>query len=156
MYVFVLLHEFFVAHLMYRNDPAPVNKKAKKSSIKQVTAGTASMELDDQAALNRRAQRFQREHEIERQKASASKWGSTGSGSSTPRSGPSNYITFNRLNSSRSGTPSTWDEPENTTFVRAPSLLIFMFLLSGFRMKRIGIVLPSLGLRNSYSKITSG
>ncbi|KAE9393441.1 hypothetical protein BT96DRAFT_863465 [Gymnopus androsaceus JB14] len=51
------------------NDNPPATKKAKKSSLKQVTAGTASLDLNDQAALNRRAERFQREHEIERQKS---------------------------------------------------------------------------------------
>ncbi|KAJ4475993.1 SAC3/GANP/Nin1/mts3/eIF-3 p25 family-domain-containing protein [Lentinula edodes] len=51
------------------NVTAPVSKKAKKSFLKQITAGTASLDLNDQAALNRRAERFQREHEIERQKS---------------------------------------------------------------------------------------
>ncbi|KAF9078180.1 SAC3/GANP/Nin1/mts3/eIF-3 p25 family-domain-containing protein [Rhodocollybia butyracea] len=55
------------------NDNSTVNKKAKKSSsLKQVTAGTASLDLNDQALLNRRAERFQREHEIERQKSRSS------------------------------------------------------------------------------------
>ncbi|KAJ8094677.1 hypothetical protein PM082_010683 [Marasmius tenuissimus] len=44
------------------------SKKAKKSALKQVTSGTATIDLNDQAALNRRAERFHREHEIERQR----------------------------------------------------------------------------------------
>ncbi|KAK7056204.1 hypothetical protein VNI00_002756 [Paramarasmius palmivorus] len=51
------------------NESPQANKKAKKSSVKQVTHGTASLDLNDQVALNRRAERFQREHEIERQRS---------------------------------------------------------------------------------------
>ncbi|ESK97723.1 nuclear export factor [Moniliophthora roreri MCA 2997] len=48
------------------NESPQANKKAKKSSVKQVTSGTAALDLNDQIALNRRAERFQREHEIEK------------------------------------------------------------------------------------------
>lgn len=43
------------------------NKKTKKSSIAKNAA--SALDLSDHAALNRRAMRFQREHEIERQKS---------------------------------------------------------------------------------------
>ncbi|KAG9312943.1 SAC3/GANP/Nin1/mts3/eIF-3 p25 family-domain-containing protein [Chiua virens] len=43
----------------------PTGKKAKKAAIKNATS---TLDLGDQATLNRRAERFQREHEIERQK----------------------------------------------------------------------------------------
>ncbi|TFK51667.1 hypothetical protein OE88DRAFT_1698738 [Heliocybe sulcata] len=47
------------------HDPPTPSKKAKKNALKN--ANTAS-DYSDQAALQRRAARFQREHEIERQK----------------------------------------------------------------------------------------
>ncbi|KDQ61591.1 hypothetical protein JAAARDRAFT_204072 [Jaapia argillacea MUCL 33604] len=48
------------------HETSPINtKKAKKSALKN--AGSLQ-DFSDQAALNRRAERFQREHEIERQK----------------------------------------------------------------------------------------
>ncbi|KAI6149778.1 SAC3/GANP/Nin1/mts3/eIF-3 p25 family-domain-containing protein [Pisolithus tinctorius] len=48
-------------------EPAATSKKAKKSSAQKSTSAT-TWDLGDQATLNRRAERFQREHEIERQK----------------------------------------------------------------------------------------
>ncbi|KAF8075082.1 SAC3/GANP/Nin1/mts3/eIF-3 p25 family-domain-containing protein [Lyophyllum atratum] len=49
------------------NDLPVSNKKAKKSAQKNASA-THTWDPNDQAALNRRAQRFQREHELERTK----------------------------------------------------------------------------------------
>lgn len=48
-------------------DPPTTNKKAKKAAAQKNTTAT-TWDVGDQAALNRRAERFQREHEIERQK----------------------------------------------------------------------------------------
>ena len=47
-----------------------VTKKAKKAMQKHATTayGTTPTDANDQAALHRRAQRFQREHELERNK----------------------------------------------------------------------------------------
>ncbi|KAG6334605.1 hypothetical protein ID866_4481 [Astraeus odoratus] len=53
--------------LSTRAEPTPTNKKSKKNAAQKNTTAT-SWDLGDQAALNRRAERFQREHEIERQK----------------------------------------------------------------------------------------
>ena len=52
------------------DSPPANNKKAKKNGLKNAQANSASNPLDpsDQAALNRRAQRFQREHDLARQK----------------------------------------------------------------------------------------
>ncbi|KAJ3784378.1 SAC3/GANP/Nin1/mts3/eIF-3 p25 family-domain-containing protein [Lentinula aff. detonsa] len=87
------------------NDTAPVNKKAKKSSLKQITTGTASLNLNDQAVLNRRAERFQREHEIERQKSTNS--------SLKANAHNSHLFSNNPWNASRSASPfGTSDEPE--------------------------------------------
>ncbi|KAK0188887.1 SAC3/GANP/Nin1/mts3/eIF-3 p25 family-domain-containing protein [Armillaria mellea] len=49
------------------NDLPTSNKKAKKSALKQASNHTS--DFNNPVALNRRAQRFQREHEIERQKS---------------------------------------------------------------------------------------
>ncbi|KAF8972646.1 SAC3/GANP/Nin1/mts3/eIF-3 p25 family-domain-containing protein [Flammula alnicola] len=49
--------------------PVVNTKKAKKAALKNATA-TYAMDYNDQAALNRRAERFQREHELERTKRS--------------------------------------------------------------------------------------
>ncbi|KIY52836.1 hypothetical protein FISHEDRAFT_63536 [Fistulina hepatica ATCC 64428] len=72
------------------------SKKAKKAA-KQTAYTTPSGDFNDQAALNRRAQRFQREHDLEKQRLQ------------------SNGITFNNkphLNHSwtRTNTPQTEDE----------------------------------------------
>ncbi|KAJ3818422.1 SAC3/GANP/Nin1/mts3/eIF-3 p25 family-domain-containing protein [Lentinula raphanica] len=86
------------------NDATPANKKAKKSSVKQITTGTASLDLNDQAALSRRAERFQREHEIERQK----------SRNSSLKANAHNKHLFSNTSwsTSRSASPSGVDEPE--------------------------------------------
>ncbi|KAG6817526.1 hypothetical protein H0H87_007494 [Tephrocybe sp. NHM501043] len=49
------------------NDPAVSNKKAKKNAQKNANT-SRTFDPNDQAALNLRAQRFQREHELERTK----------------------------------------------------------------------------------------
>ncbi|KAI9464164.1 SAC3/GANP/Nin1/mts3/eIF-3 p25 family-domain-containing protein [Boletus coccyginus] len=49
------------------NEPHATSKKAKKAAMQKNV--TTTLDLGDQAALNRRAERFQREHEIERQKS---------------------------------------------------------------------------------------
>ena len=45
----------------------PTTKKQKKNAFKKAEA-SRTFDPNDRAALDRRAQRFQREHEIERQK----------------------------------------------------------------------------------------
>lgn len=47
-----------------------MTKKAKKAQQKHAATayGTTATDINDQAALHRRAQRFQREHELERNK----------------------------------------------------------------------------------------
>ncbi len=87
-----------------RNDHGShaVNKKTKKSVITKSVA-TSALDPNDHAALNRRAARFQREHEIERQKAVP--FGSHLSSSQASR--------LNPVFQSRSGTPAyAGDEPE--------------------------------------------
>jgi len=52
--------------IVLSQDSPPAHKKPKKTPSKHFNA--QPLDFNDQAALNRRAQRFQREHEIERQK----------------------------------------------------------------------------------------
>ena len=89
----------------HRNDSTTVvsNKKSKKSVITK-SSTTNALDPNDQAALNRRAARFHREHEIERQKGSHN--GSYSSSFPTRRQST-------QFTNSRSNTPSyTGDEPE--------------------------------------------
>ncbi|KAF7356844.1 PCI domain-containing protein [Mycena venus] len=55
------------------NENSPASKKVKKalknSPFTQSTSSTPSFDPNDRAALDKRAQRFQREHEIEREKS---------------------------------------------------------------------------------------
>ncbi|KAI0334525.1 hypothetical protein GY45DRAFT_1269620 [Cubamyces sp. BRFM 1775] len=76
------------------------NKKTKKGSVSKAAAANA-LDPNDAAALNRRAARFQREHEIERQKSSRP-FNNHTSPYSSPYANPQLY-------KSRSGTPATYD-----------------------------------------------
>lgn len=87
--------------------PTVNNKKAKKATFKNSTPAYVT-DLNDQAALNRRAQRFQREHELERTK-------STRNGDQAFDSNPHKaHLQFqNRIIGSRSESPYTAsDQPE--------------------------------------------
>lgn len=67
------------------------SKKAKKAALKNAAAAAYTPDLNDQAALHRRAQRFQREHELEKTKhvrnGQASKASFYDGGMTTTRSG---------------------------------------------------------------------
>lgn len=106
-----------------RNDNSPLilvnNKKAKKNAQKNAHQANGSTSLDpsDQAALNRRAQRFQREHEIERQRVTVS-FNNTG-----------NYQYGNHSNL---GSPAPWgsngyDDPEADPVCGCDLLTICLF-----------------------------
>lgn len=95
-------------HAPIRNDSPPANKKAKKNALKNAQANSTSSALDpsDQAALHRRAQRFQREHDIARQK-------NTGNGGGF-KTNNNNHLFRDRA---ASGSASPWgaggyDDPE--------------------------------------------
>ncbi|KIL00729.1 hypothetical protein PAXRUDRAFT_129093 [Paxillus rubicundulus Ve08.2h10] len=89
------------------NEPLPASKKAKKAAMQKNAANT--LDLGDQATLNRRAERFQREHEIERQKSLRNN-GNQG----TFKAGPQGAHLFSRI--WRADSPSTpgpnLDDPE--------------------------------------------
>lgn len=93
------------AYVECRNDNTSNSMSNKKTKKSVITKSSTSHALDpnDQAALNRRAARFQREHELERQKGSHN--GSYSSSFPAHR-----HIT--QFSNSRSNTPSFGDEPE--------------------------------------------
>jgi hypothetical protein len=100
-----------------RNETPQVQKKSKKSAVKNLS----TLDLNDQAALNRRAQRFQRDQEIERQKN-----GSVGinGGQASLKANYRNTHLFNRI--SRSNSPPSdmnVDEPEADP-VRMPCCIL--------------------------------
>ncbi|KAH7890722.1 SAC3/GANP/Nin1/mts3/eIF-3 p25 family-domain-containing protein [Phlebopus sp. FC_14] len=86
------------------SEPSVTSKKAKKTAIQK--NATNAVDLDDQAALNRRAERFQREHEIERQKSLRNQ--------GALKANPQSSHLFNRI--WRADSPSTFgsnlDDPE--------------------------------------------
>ncbi|PPQ79687.1 hypothetical protein CVT25_003261 [Psilocybe cyanescens] len=85
----------------------PNNKKSKKEKFKNATA-SYTPDFNDQAALNRRAERFQREHELERTKSTRN-----GGGAAIKANQQNAHLFGNRTLSSRSGSPYTSvDEPE--------------------------------------------
>ncbi|KIJ62046.1 hypothetical protein HYDPIDRAFT_136967 [Hydnomerulius pinastri MD-312] len=92
------------------HDPPATSKKAKKA-LQKNAANT--IDLGDQAALNRRAERFQREHEIERQKSLGKHDNHHGHGGAL-KSNPQGAHLFNRI--WRADSPSTFgpnpDDPE--------------------------------------------
>ncbi|KAG0709216.1 SAC3/GANP/Nin1/mts3/eIF-3 p25 family-domain-containing protein [Suillus ampliporus] len=86
------------------NDAPPMSKKAKKAAAQK--HNNANIDFGDQAALSRRAERFSREHEIERQKSMR--------GQGSLQANNQNAHLFNRI--SRSDSPSAFgtnpDDPE--------------------------------------------
>ncbi|KAL0953484.1 hypothetical protein HGRIS_004714 [Hohenbuehelia grisea] len=86
------------------HDITPMSKKAKKAAKQFASSSSSSVDFNDQEALNRRAQRFQREHDIERQKLN---------GSSSFIKSNGQYSHLNGRFQSRSGSPSmNIDDPE--------------------------------------------
>lgn len=113
-------------------------KKAKKSALAK---SATIVDLNDHTVLNRRAQRFQREHDIERQKIS----GSLKASHSAPSLHHRTPVSF---------TSDPNDDPE----VNPVSLyLTSSSMCADFigRMFLIGIGLPSLVPRPRFSRITS-
>ena len=78
-------------------------KKYKKTLAGKLANGKESWDLQDQATLNRRAERFQREHQIERQK-----WVGNGQSSFHRKNINAHQDVFSSASSL-----GNWDEPEN-------------------------------------------
>ena len=89
----------------FDNTPTATSKKAKKNALKNATTpyNAVTTNYNDQAALSRRAERFQREHELERTKH-------TRIGGEALKA---NHQTAHLFGNSRSGSPYVGnDEPE--------------------------------------------
>lgn len=86
--------------------PSANSKKQKKSQISK-SATTNALDLNDRVALNRRAERFKREHEIEQQKSRA------GGGQASLKANHNTAHLFNAPMHSRSASPfANLDDPE--------------------------------------------
>ncbi|TDL23672.1 hypothetical protein BD410DRAFT_856434 [Rickenella mellea] len=87
--------------LKRKHDDKPISNKKKKSALAKNGTSQVNTDPNDQAALHRRAERFQREHEIERQKAQR--------GQPFSQVNPHNNNLFNRIHTdSRSASPLPW------------------------------------------------
>jgi SAC3 family protein LENG8/THP3 len=90
-----------------RGSDAPIgqSKKAKKNQANKSAAALA-LDVGDRAALNRRAERFRREHELEKQKQN-------GGGGQASSFRNNQRLAHPFVNHSRSATPSAnVDDPE--------------------------------------------
>ena len=147
------LYEFVVAPFqlanphLFSDDRALSGKKKKPTS--KTSSAPYSLDPSDRLALSRRAERFSREHEIERQKALR---GGNGSSQVTPPN--SNLI--NRIKShSRSGSPSPWsnDGLDGSDRVCGSLFLMVLCHLMTHHRRLTGPSTPLLGLHSSYSRI---
>ena len=119
-----------------------ISKKTKKSTL---TKHVAALDLNDQAALNRRAARFQREHEIERRK---NLYGAHHSHLQNSRS-PSTY-------DSRSGTPGPFGDDPEADPVRMREHMPFLLTNYYVRTFQTGIGILSLAQTKRYSRTICG
>ncbi|KAH7911063.1 SAC3/GANP/Nin1/mts3/eIF-3 p25 family-domain-containing protein [Hygrophoropsis aurantiaca] len=88
------------------NDPPTIGKKAKKAAIQKAAAN--NLDLGDQAALSRRAERFQREHELERQKSTR-----VNGGQPSLRAANQNAHLYNRIFNRDEGAYGAMANPED-------------------------------------------
>ena len=87
----------------------------KKKPISGKNSSHSSLDLNDEDALRRRAQRFEREHEIERQKSMY--------GYNSPQVTHPTSTLLSRVQNSRSASPASWtrgDEPEDRVSFPSP------------------------------------
>jgi hypothetical protein len=105
-----LLHALLIPTSRPHDSDSPIgqSKKSKKNQAnKSASAAALAMDVGDRAALNRRAERFRREHEIEKQKQN----GGGGGQASSLRAHQRTAHPF--VNISRSATPFlNADDPE--------------------------------------------
>jgi hypothetical protein len=103
--------------LRYSDPPTGQSKKSKKNQAK--SAAAFALDVGDRATLNRRAERFRREHELEKQKQN-------GGGGGQASSLRINQRTAHPLvNLSRSATPfANADDPEADPVSALPQLRI--------------------------------
>lgn len=100
----------------YSDSPTGQSKKSKKNQANKSVAAFA-LDVGDRATLNRRAERFRREHELEKQKQN----GGGGQASSLRTSNQRTAHPF--VNLSRSATPfANTDDPEADPVSALPPL----------------------------------
>jgi len=87
---------------------SPTKKYKKTVTGGKHASGKESWDLQDQAALNRRAERFKREHQLERQK-----WVGNGQSSFHHSNANTHQDVFSSTSSS-----GNWDEPENAITIQ--------------------------------------
>ena len=106
MQLFFFFTLFLIFTLSRDSDsPAGQSKKSKKNQANKAAAALA-LDVGDRAALNRRAERFRREHELEKHKQNGG-----GGQASSLRASQRNAHPF--VNLSRSATPfANADDPE--------------------------------------------
>lgn len=123
-----------------------MNKKAKKNALKQAASSQHALDPNDQAALNRRAERFQREHELERTKHLRI------GGQASLKANQQHAHLFNNL--SRSGSPlGSSDDPEADPVCIMSSLKPALLMGSALRTSLTGIALRLWEHHKRYSRI---
>ena len=144
--------------MFFRFDSPPSNRKVKKSALKHAAAH--ALDPNDQAALIRRAERFQREHDLERQK-SVRNGGAGGSGQASLKANYQNAHLFNDRSQCRSESPPSFpnlDDPEIDpdpvcySTITASETIIENPLP---RTSLTGIVIPLSERPKKYSRIIS-
>jgi hypothetical protein len=95
--------------VLFRHDNPPASKKTKKSALKNANP----LDFNDQATLNRRAERFQREHEIERQKGMKNGSVSFHGGQVSLKANYPNAHVSNGRDYSRMSSPSNFGNPDD-------------------------------------------
>jgi len=134
--------------LCYSDSPIGQSKKSKKNQAK--SAAAFALDVGDRATLNRRAERFRREHELEKQKHNGG-----GGQASSFRTNQRTAHPF--VNLSRSATPfANADDPEADPVSALPPLGISHSRDSCYchRTSLIGISILLLEHLKRFSKIT--
>ena len=130
--------------------PSANSKKQKKSQISK-SATTNALDLNDRVALNRRAERFKREHEIEQQKSRA------GGGQASLKANHNTAHLFNAPTHPRSASPfANLDDLEADPVSLACTAfidLLFIGIHVWGRMCRTGIDTLLSGHPKKHSKI---
>ena len=136
--------------LHYSDSPTGQSKKSKKNQANK-SAATFALDVGDRATLNRRAERFRREHELEKQKQNGG-----GGQASSLRTNQRTAHPF--VNLSRSATPfANADDPEaDPVSARPPFGLSRSRHDSCYchRTSLIGISILLSGHLRKFSKIT--
>ena len=133
----------------YSDAPTGQSKKSKKNQANKSAAAIA-VDVGDRATLNKRAERFRREHELEKQKQN-------GGGGQAPSLRTNQRTAHPFVNLSRSATPfANADDPEADPVSALPPVGISRSDDSCYcrRTSLIGISTLLLELLKRFSKIT--